>query len=632
MRRVCGIGVILDPGGDSHTDAGRRMTEALRHRGPDGDGVAGIGPVTLAHTRLAIIDVAGGDQPLRSEDGAITAIVNGELYNHTDVRAELEAKGHSFATRSDSEVVVHGYEEWGTGFVRRLNGIFAFALWDEHRDRLVAARDPFGVKPLYWWTDGRRLALASEIGALLAAGLVDPRVDRVALDHFLACRFVPAPRTLFEGVSKLAPASLLVAEEGSPPKITSYREGPGPTLHGLRGPELEGELATRFTDAVERQMMSDVPYGAFLSGGVDSAAIVAAMAARSQTPPKTFTIGFPGHGDELDERRCARQTAGAIGTDHHDTAMAEGAFLAELDRSVRRLEEPVGLPSAGALMQLSRFAAQSVKVVLSGQGADEPHGGYGRHQAAAALGAADFMSPVARPLQALARRLAGGNERVRRASRLLDDVPPAERLVRLVEITDDSLRTRLVGGVGADAAAERRGLAEAVLADVGDRGVVEQALYLDSHLFLPDGLLICADKMSMSASLEQRVPFLDAELMRFVERTPVRERVRIRDGKRLHRKAMARLVPREVVERPKHGFSTPYGDWMQSTLGEEVRRRYEPGTEVAELVDSATVSSLVADNRSHGADHKLLLYCLLELSAWHRTFIEGEAPVPSGTA
>lgn len=629
MRRVCGIGVILDPGGDSHADAGRRMTEALRHRGPDGDGVACIGPCTLAHTRLAIIDVAGGDQPLRSEDGAITAIVNGEIYNHAEVRAELEAQGHSFATHSDSEVVVHGYEEWGVELVRRLNGIFAFALWDGRRDRLVAARDPFGVKPLYWWTDGRRLALASEIGALLAAGLVRPQVDRVALDHFLACRFVPAPRTLFEGVSKLAPASLLVAEESSPPRITNYREAPGPTLEELRGPELEAELATRFTDAVERQMMSDVPYGAFLSGGVDSAAIVAAMAARSQARPQTFTIGFPGHGDDLDERRYARQTAEAIGTEHHDTAMAEGDFLTELDRSVSRLEEPVGLPSAGALMQLSRFAAREVKVVLSGQGADEPHGGYGRHQAAAALGAAGFLAPAARPLQATARRLAGGNERVRRASRLLDDVPSAERLVRLVEITDDTLRTRLVGSVGAQATAERRGLAEAVLDDVGDRGLVEQALYLDSHLFLPDGLLICADKMSMSASLEQRVPFLDVELMRFVERTPARERVRIRDGKRLHRKAMARLVPHKVVERPKHGFSTPYGDWMRSSLGEEVKRRYQPGTELAGLVDPATVSSLVAANRAGSADHKLLLYCLLELSQWHSTFIEGAAPVAS---
>jgi asparagine synthase (glutamine-hydrolysing) len=632
MRAVCGIGAILEPGGAGDPDAGRRMTEALRHRGPDGDGVARIGPATLAHTRLAIIDVAGGDQPLRSEDGAITAIVNGEIYNHLDVRAELEAQGHSFATHSDSEVVVHGYEQWGTDVVRHLNGIFGFALWDEPRGRLVAARDPFGVKPLYWWSDGRRVALASEVGALLAAGLVRPEVDRVALDHYLACRFVPAPRTLFAGVSKLPAAGLLVAEEGSAPRVESYREGPGPTLGGLGGEELERELVERFEDAVERQMMSDVPYGAFLSGGVDSAAIVAAMAERSDRPPSTFTIGFPGHGDELDERRYAEQSARAIGTDHHDTAMAETDFLAELARCVQRLEEPAGLPSAPALMQLSRFAGQSVKVVLSGQGADEPHGGYGRHQAAAALGLAGHLGPAARPLQRLAGRLAGGNERVRRAARLLGDLTPAERLVRLVEITDERTRDGLVGGVGAEAAAERAGLAADVLADVPDRGLVEQALYLDTRLFLPDGLLICADKMSMSASLEQRVPFLDVELMRFVERVPVRERVRVREGKRLHRNAMARLVPPEVVQRPKHGFSTPYEDWLRSSLGQEVERRYARGSAMSELVSPATVASLVDAHRNGRADNKRVLYCLLELSEWHRAFIEGAAPVPTENA
>jgi len=597
------------------------MTAALRHRGPDGEGVTRLGAATLAHTRLAIIDVAGGDQPLTSEDGEVTAIVNGEIYNHGDLRAELESAGHRFSTRSDSEVVVHAYEEHGPDFVRRLNGMFAFALWDNRSRTLVAARDPFGVKPLYWWTDGRRVALASEVRALMAAGLVQPRVDRVALDHYLACRFVPAPRTLFEGVSKLAPASLLTAREGEAPRISSYREGPGPPLEGLEGEELSRQLAERFTDAVERQMMSDVPYGAFLSGGVDSAAIAAAMAQRSHAPPSTFTIGFPGHGSVLDEREYAAGTARALGTDHHDTAMEQSDFLSELQRCVRHLEEPCGIPSAPALMQLSRFTAQSVKVVLSGQGADEPHGGYGRHQAAAALGLAGRLGPAARPLRAAAGLLAG-NERARRASRLLGEMRETERLVRLVEITDDATRSGLVGTAGTEAAAERLALAEDVLCDVGDRGLVEKALYLDTRMFLPDGLLICADKMSMSASLEQRVPFLDLELMRFVERIPVRERVRVRQGKRAHRAAMARLVPKRVVDRPKHGFSTPYDSWLRESLGEEVSRRYSRGSALGELVDPGTVSSLVAAHRSGRADHKSILYCLLELSEWHRAYLE----------
>jgi len=621
MQPMCGIGSLLDPGGSAFSDAGSRMTAALRHRGPDGEGVTRLGAATLAHTRLAIIDVAGGDQPLTSEDGEVTAIVNGEIYNHGDLRADLERAGHRFSTRSDSEVVVHAYEEHGPDFVRRLNGMFAFALWDNRSRTLVAARDPFGVKPLYWWTDGRRVALASEVRALMAAGLVQARVDRVALDHYLACRFVPAPRTLFEGVSKLAPASLLTAREGEAPRISSYREGPGPPLEGLEGEELSRQLAERFTDAVERQMMSDVPYGAFLSGGVDSAAIAAAMAQRSHAPPSTFTIGFPGHGSVLDEREYAAGTARALGTDHHDTAMEQSDFLSELQRCVRHLEEPCGIPSAPALMQLSRFTAQSVKVVLSGQGADEPHGGYGRHQAAAALGLAGRLGPAARPLRAAAGLLAG-NERARRASRLLGEMRETERLVRLVEITDDATRSGLVGTAGTEAAAERLALAEDVLCDVGDRGLVEKALYLDTRMFLPDGLLICADKMSMSASLEQRVPFLDLELMRFVERIPVRERVRVRQGKRAHRAAMARLVPKRVVDRPKHGFSTPYDSWLRESLGEEVSRRYSRGSALGELVDPGTVSSLVAAHRSGRADHKSILYCLLELSEWHRAYLE----------
>ncbi len=618
---MCGIGALLDPAGSAPADAGRRMAAALAHRGPDGDGVRRIGPATLAHTRLAIIDVPGGDQPLTSEDGAVTAIVNGEIYNHLDLRSELEAAGHTFATHSDCEVVVHGYEEHGEDFARRMNGMFAFALWDSRRGRLVCARDPFGVKPLYWRSDGRRVAVASEVRALLAAGLAEPRVDRIALDHYLACRYVPAPRTLFDGIAKLPPASILTAEEGSPPQVTSYREAPGAPLTDLGGDELADELAVRFTDAVERQMMSDVPYGAFLSGGVDSAAIAAAMARRMDRPPTTFAIGFPGHGDELDERRYARESARLIGTDHHDTAQAESDFLGDLEQCVRHLEEPCGIPSAPALMQLSRFAARDVKVVLSGQGADEPHGGYGRHQAAAALGLAARLGPLAAPLRG-ALGLAKRNERARRAARLLGDMPAAQRLGRLVEITDDSLRSALSGSSGEEAAAERNALAEDVLADVGDRGLVEQALYLDTRLFLPDGLLICADKMSMSASLEQRVPFLDVELMRFVERVPARERVRPREGKRLHRRAMARLVPREITERPKHGFTSPFEDWLRQSLGEEVERRYARGSALGELIDPATVGGLVGAHRSGRADHKMILYCLLELSEWHRAFVE----------
>ena len=622
---MCGIGAILDPAGTSGQHAAERMVEALRHRGPDGEALRRIGPVALAHTRLAIIDVAGGDQPLDSEDGRVTAIVNGEIYNHRTLRGELEQRGHRWATNSDSEVVVHAYEEHGPGFVRRLNGIFAFVIWDERERRLVAARDAFGVKPLYWWTDGRRVALASEIGALIDAGLVAPAVDRVALDHYLACRFVPSPRTLFEGVRKLPPASTLVVEGDGSPRVTSWREDPGGPLEG-GDEELAARLAGAFEDAVERQMMSDVPYGAFLSGGVDSAGVVAAMKERSGIPPATFTIGFPGHGDVLDERALAAESARIIGTDHRDTEMRETDFLTELARCIPRLEEPCGIPSAPALLQLSRFAARDVKVVLAGQGADEPHGGYGRHQAAALLRPLKLVpAAMAAPAAAIARALPRAAS-ARRLSHVLSGRGDAQRLLRLVEITDAGVRTELVGP-GAEAERERLATAREILAPVGDRGLLEQALYLDTHMFLPDGILLCNDKMSMAAGLELRVPFLDLELMRFVERIPATRRVRPRRPKRLHKMAMERLLPWEVVNRRKHGFATPYDEWLRASLGQEVERRYSPGSPLAELIDPSAAKRLVDEHRRGRADHKAILYCLLELSEWHAAFVEAREPV-----
>ena len=622
---MCGIGAILDPAGTSGQHAAERMVEALRHRGPDGEALRRIGPVALAHTRLAIIDVAGGDQPLDSEDGQVTAIVNGEIYNHRELRAGLEGQGHRWATDSDSEVVVHAYEEHGVDCVRHLNGIFAFVVWDDREQRLVAARDAFGVKPLYWWTDGRRVALASEIGALLGAGLVKPAVDRIALDHYLACRFVPAPRTLFEGIGKLGAAETLVVEAEGSPRVTGWRDPPGDHLDA-DDHDLAAQLAERYTDAVERQMMSDVPYGAFLSGGVDSAAIVAAMKLRAPEPPTTFTIGFPGHGEVLDERELAAETARIVGTDHRDTVMRETDFLTELARCVPRLEEPCGIPSAPALLQLSRFAAKDVKVVLAGQGADEPHGGYGRHQAAALLRPLKLVpAAAAAPAAAIARALPRAAS-ARRVAHLLGGRGDAARLLRLVEITDARTRSALLGP-GAEAEAERLATARGVLADVPGRGLLEQALYLDTHMFLPDEILLCNDKMSMAAGLELRVPFLDLELMRFVERVPARHRVRPRQPKRLHRRALERLLPPEVTNRRKHGFATPYDDWLRASLGREVERRYAPGSPLSELIDPAAAARLVGEHRRGRADHKSILYCLLELSEWHAAFVEAREPV-----
>jgi asparagine synthase (glutamine-hydrolysing) len=345
------------------------------------------------------------------------------------------------------------------------------------------------------------------------------------------------------------------------------------------------------------------------------------MKLRGGRPPTTFTIGFPGHGDTFDERRLAAETARIVGTDHRETVTRETDFLSALALSMPRLEEPCGIPSAAPLMQLSSFAAGDVKVVLAGQGADEPHGGYGRHQAAALLEPLRFVPPrAATPVAALGRALPRA-ARARRLAHVLGGRGEAERLMRLVEITDAATRTALVGP-GAEAEHERLAAARAVLADVPQRGLLDQALYLDTHMFLPDGILVCNDKMSMAAGLELRVPYLDIELMRFVERIPARTRMRFRQPKRLHRRALRDLLPPEVTSRPKHGFATPYDDWLRTSLGVEVERRFAPGSPLGGLVDPGATARLVDEHRRGRADHKAILYCLLELSEWHAAFVE----------
>lgn len=629
---MCGIAIFFDPE-RSLEGVEASVVAALHHRGPDGSGHVRVGPARLIHTRLAIIDVDGGDQPLVSEDGSCTLIVNGEIYNHRELRAELEQRGHRFATNSDSEVVLHAYEEHGLACVDHLNGIFGWALWDEARQRMVVARDQFGVKPVYWWTDGRRVAAASEIGALHAAGLGDRAVDPIALQHYLAWHFVPAPRTMFAGISKLPAASMLIVEEGRP-RVRSFREAPGPTIQDASVEELAAGLQTGIVDAVQRQMMSDVPYGAFLSGGVDSAAVAASMARAGAGSPRTFTVGFPGHGDELDERAAAQHSADAIGTEHHAVAMTRGDFPAALQRCVARLEEPCGTASAPALLELSRFTAQHVKVVLSGQGADEPLGGYKRHQPAAALRLIDALpGGLAGPVRFAADRLPR-NERAKRAARLLDGAPGIDRMLKIFEIAAADRRQDLLSaddGV-AEAEAERRSIADAILADVAGQDPLHQVLYLDTHLFLPDGLLVYGDKMTMAHGLEQRVPFLDLELMRYVQRIPARLRVRRFTRKWLYRQSVRGLVPDAALDRPKHPFATPYDQWLRTSLGEEVQHSYRPASPLADMVAPAAVTRLVDEHRAGRDDHKRILYCLLELAAWHRTFVEQAAPGPVATA
>jgi asparagine synthase (glutamine-hydrolysing) len=361
---------------------------------------------------------------------------------------------------------------------------------------------------------------------------------------------------------------------------------------------------------------------------VDSAAVVSALRAGGEQAPSTFTIGFPGFGDELDESAVAAESARLLGTNHHLEVMGEIDFPGLVAGSVARLEEPCGSPSAPALLQLSRFTAQSVKVVLSGQGADEPLGGYRRAQAAAALGLLEHVpAAVGGPVRAAAGLLPR-NERIKRAAGVLGTPPGLDRLLSIFEISSPALRTQLLPGAGDEARVERRDLATQTLAGVADRALLDKALYLDTHLFLPDHLLLYGDKMSMAYGLEHRVPFLDVELMRFVERIPGRLRMRRGSRKWLYRQSVRTLVPEQVLARPKRAFTTPYDEWFRTSLARDLAQSFAPGSPVSEHVDAPTVLRLVDEHRRGRADHKRLLYCLLEFSYWHETFLEG-APRPA---
>jgi len=621
---MCGIAAVVDPRGTLAPGTGIALAAALRHRGPDGEAVRRLGPLLLVHTRLAIVDVAGGDQPLSSEDGRCTAIVNGEIYNHLELREELGQRGHRFATRSDCEAVVHAYEEWGEQCLDRLNGIFAFALWDEARTRLIVARDPFGVKPLYWWSDGLRFAAASEVRALRATGLVAPTLDEVALQHLLAWRFVPSPRTLLKGVQKLGPASYLVVEGGRVAE-RSYRRPPDAPLEGSAD-ELAAELRRGLGEAVMRQTMADVPYGVFLSGGLDSAAVLAALRAGDTARVPAFTVGFPGYEGELDETAAAAETAGALGADLNLTGLDVTSFAADLTGCMSSLEEPCGAPAAPAVRRLSELASRSVKVVLSGQGADEALGGYRRMQAVAVLGHLRWLPPFrGRPLRALGG-VPSWQEPVSRAAAVLEAPRGLDRLLCVFEIAPSGLREALTGSGVEEAAAERRELARQVLRDVPEHSLLDAALYLDTHVFLPDSLLVYGDKMSMAHGLEHRVPFLDLEFMRFVERLPAKVKMRFGRRKWLYRRSVRGLVPAEVLRRPKHAFTTPYEGWLRSSLGVEVKSRYTHDSGLSEHIAPAVVHRLVEEHRRGVANHKRLLYCLLELALWHSACLEQTVP------
>ncbi len=602
-----------------------RMNRAIRHRGPDDDGsyFMDAAGVALGHRRLSIIDLDAGGQPMANEDGKLWIVYNGEIYNFGELRRELESHGHIFRTNCDTETIVHGWEQWGVDGLPRLNGMFAFALWDETQRRLVLARDPFGIKPIYYWDDGSTLLFGSEIKAILEHPKVKRAVDIEGLDQFLTLTFVPSERTAFEGIKKLPPGFILECDERGVRTRRFYKVIPS-MITGRSEADLVHELRELIEAAVRRQMISDVPVGAMLSGGVDSTTISTLMTAITGEPIDTFTVGFSGDFDE-NELEFARATSKQIGSRHHDLEISAAEYDEFLPRSIWSLEEPVATASTLAFFKVCELAREHVKVVLTGQGADEPFAGYPRHLAERYGG---LYRTIPRPMRdgliAPLVRALPRNEQLKRAVRSHTIGSAGARLAEVYTIFDAGLKARLYPG-GPMGEAPTNGCASIDLwqADVAGLDSFTQMLYIDARFSLSDNLLLYSDKMAMAVSLEARVPFLDLDLMKFVESLPPGLKVKGRTQKYLLKKAVSKWIPDEVIRRRKIGFSTPIDRWFRSELGSTIRDRLlDPSSACAEYFNVAELERMLEDHRRGRQDYKRALFSLLTFELWHGQFIE----------
>lgn len=625
---MCGIyGILQLDGGPADPALLAPMGETTRHRGPDDEGWHQDGSCIIGMRRLSIIDLAGGHQPFGSEDGKVWLVCNGEVYNFRALRRDLEAAGHAFRSASDCEVMLHAYEEWGDGFVHRLNGMYNFALWDGRRRRLLIGRDRIGVKPLYWRMDGRLFAFATEAKALLDLPGASSRVDRVALASYLNLGYVSAPRSMFAGISKLPAASILSIEDGRV-DIRRYWSPPEKVEQGIPETEWVERIRTGIERSVRMQMVSDVPIGAFLSGGIDSSAVVAAMAAVSGQPVKTYAIGFAGSAadDYFNELPYARRVAQLYGTDHHEI-LVRPDVVALLPRLLWHMDEPMADTAFITTYLVSEFARREVTVILSGVGGDELFGGYrrylGNHYAARFTRLPAALRNLAKEA---GRRLPADRHSpwlnvARLAKSFLESVDLSfdERYRAYLQIMDRSLASRLLAGA---APADWDPLVEAFAGSRQD-DACNQMLAVDMASQLPDDLLLLTDKMSMAVSLECRVPLLDHELLEMAATMP--ENVKIRGGvlKAAMKKALADRLPPDILHRKKRGFGTPMGAWLKGELAGLLEKLLAPEVLRARgLFDAGVVAQLLADHRASRRDYTEALLSLLNFEIWARIYLD----------
>jgi len=602
------------------------MTDTLVHRGPDDEGYYLAGALGLGFRRLSIIDLAGGHQPMSDQEESVWVVFNGEIYNFYELRRELESYGHVFRTNSDTEVIVHGYKQWGDDVLNRLNGMFGLAIWDERQRRLVLARDPFGIKLVYYWLDGDSLYFGSELRAIRAMMPEEAEVDATSLNLFLRYRFTPSPYTILKGVRKLAPGTKLSVQDGSCQVSRWYNFRPSPFRPAKSPGEAREELLTLYKQAVRRQLISDVPVGLLLSGGLDSGLLLALMNLNGDVWP-TYTVGY-GSTFADDELADASETARILKSRHTPVRITRSIFEEALPKIVASLEEPIAASSIVPMYFVCERARQDVKVALVGQGPDELFGGYRRHLGVR-YGALWAQMPgwmratVSSAVSALPRNetLKRGvyslatSDRLRRYQQVFSLLPGDE----VDALFQEGLLDPDSGDSVLDCWADMAGLMSAT----DELGGFQ---FLEVRSTLPDELLMYADKLSMAHSLELRVPFLDKEIVEYVERLPASLKVRHGSRKWLHRQVCRTYLPDSVLKRPKRGFAVNVvDDWFRGALeGAMTEIFFDGGSRIYQYLRPAAVRELFHQHAAGRQDNHKILFSLVVFEQWLRVH---EAPV-----
>jgi asparagine synthase (glutamine-hydrolysing) len=602
------------------------MNTCIAHRGPDSDGFFLASGIGMAMRRLAIIDVASGDQPIGNEDGAIQVVFNGEIYNYQELRAELLGYGHQFHTNSDTEVIVHGYEQWGDGVLRRLHGMFAIALWDGPRQRLLLARDRMGEKPLYWHHSERGLLWASEAKGILTAPWVERQIDPLALHHYLTLQYTPNPLTIYQGIHQLPAAHKLVFERGGPPQIERWWQLEFTPKWELSESGVVAQARELLAMVVRHQLVSEVPLGAFLSGGIDSSIIVALMAEHSPGAVKTFSIGFDESG--YSEAHYARQVAERYGCEHHEFVFRPADLAALVEHVIGATDEPFADPAALPLYELARQTRRHVTVALSGDGGDETLAGYRRY----ALDG--LMRPYAALPTVITQRLVPAMAGLLPdAGHLPEDRNPITGLKRLAQFSAVTPKASLVRWGSYFSHDEKLWLyadrwrdtladaaSDAWIASAFDEARacsrLDRTLHADHVTYLAGDLLPKTDRMTSAHGLEARAPFLDAAWVEWTARLPERYKVRGLQTKWLLKAAFADRLPPEIAARGKQGFSIPVGPWLRGELRGWARERLIGNRAMDEWFRPGAVAQLLDEHDAGRANHGKKLWALLMFAVW----------------